>query len=757
MSLAPLSVELAPRFARSEVRPALAPARRLRWVRLLSFAGLGLYGVIRWASLLHPAPLGRLLGLVALALALIVVVPRLRRVGMPPALAAAGLLCLLALPVAGLNWQDFLHQRVAVSARTIGDGLSGLPGSFVPYAGSSPGIRLVIVLGAAVLLLDAAIVLAFAPRVLGDLRRAGAATALIALAVVPSTLLRPQLPYLQGLVLFILLVAFVWGERAYREGRGGALVLLAVAGLAGAVLAPRIDAHRPWLDYRSWTGNLVHPRVDQFTWNQRYGPLHWPRTGHVVFTVQAAHGDYWKAEDLDVFNGYGWVAGPVSAPALPAPSPALRTRWAQTIRVSVSGLRSSAVIASGSAAAPSALRGGVLPGDGAGTWVSIVPLSPGSSYSVNTYSPHPSPLELARAGTRYPRAALLPYLSLTVVPFGAPLTGATGQVQFPLFRAPGVRIDARAGAEARVVARTVAGSAYGSVYALARRLAATARTPYAYTMAVAHYLSVGYAYNEDPPARPDPLVSFLFRDKVGYCQQFSGAMALLLRMGGIPARVAAGFTSGSEQGPDRWAVTDIDAHAWVEAWFPRYGWVRFDPTPGVAPAREGSASIQFVKNLSGVGDGSGGGSRREPAAAPGHAGTRRPGTASGTIPWLLVPGLALAALIGLLAISALAPEPTAEQRLEELERALARTGRPVEAEVTLAALEQRFHDFPEAAGYIRALRLCRYAGSSAPAGRAGRRALREQLRHGLGVSGRLRALWALPPGRFSWPRRSREG
>ncbi len=744
MSAEQLSINVAPRFAPTHVRGAAPSELAGRLIRLASFAGLALYGVIRWATLLSPAPLGRLLGLLLLAVALIGVVSPLRRVGPPPAVAAAALLCLLALPVAGLNWHDFLHLRIAVGVRAVEQGLSGLPGSFVPFAGSSPGIRLVIVLGAAVLLLDAAVVLAFAPRVLGDLRRAGAALPLIALAVVPSTLLRPQLPYLQGLVLFVLLVAFVWGERAQTEGKGAALVLLAAAGLAGAVLAPRLDAHRPWLDYRSWTGNLVRAHVDEFAWNQRYGPLHWPRTGHAVLTVQASRGDYWKAEDLDIFNGYGWVAGPVSAPALPPPAPSALARWSQTIHVSVSGLRSSAVIASGYAAAPGRLPGGVLPGDGAGTWVADEPLIPGSSYSVSTYAPHPTPLQLAHAGTRYPSAALLPYLSVIL-----PLAGQFGPTS-PVTFAP---FHSRAQSPLASVPER---SPYWRVYALARRLAAAARTPYAYAMAVRHYLSRGYAYNEDPPARPYPLVSFLFKDKRGYCQQFSGAMALLLRMGGVPARVAAGFTSGTEQAQHRWVVTDIDAHAWVEAWFPRYGWVRFDPTPGVAPARGGSSSIQFVKNLPGANGGSGGGSRREPAAAPVHTHTGPQGTAGGASPWLLVPGVALAVLIGLLAVSALAPEPTSEQRLDELERALARTGRPIGPEVTLAALEQRFHDFPEASGYIRALRLGRYAGSSAPAERAGRRALREQLRHGLGASGRLRALWALPPWRLSRPKRRAE-
>jgi hypothetical protein len=56
-------------------------------------------------------------------------------------------------------------------------------------------------------------------------------------------------------------------------------------------------------------------------------------------------------------------------------------------------------------------------------------------------------------------------------------------------------------------------------------------------------------------------------------------MALMARLLGLPARVAAGFVSG-RYASGRWTITDHDAHTWVEVWFRGYGWLPFDPTPG---------------------------------------------------------------------------------------------------------------------------------------------------------------------------------
>jgi protein-glutamine gamma-glutamyltransferase len=740
------TVTVPARFERPARRSAARSAVTGRTpIRLATFAALGLYGVQRWATLVRPAPELRLLGMLALAVALAGAVPWLRRWHwLASAVVALGLV-LAAFPVAGLRWHWVTHLRIAVSVDRIGDGLQALPNALVPYLGAGHAVRLVIVLGAAVLLLDAAAVMAFAPKAFGDARRAAAALPLIALAVVPSTLVRPSLPYLQGLLLFALLAAFMWGERVRRDSAASALAIAALAGVGGAILAPRIDQHKPWVDYRAWAGTQTRQHLDTFNWNQTYGPLHWPRTGHEVLTVQARSGDYWKAEDLDTFDGRAWVSGTSTIePPLPSPSPAAAARWTQDIRVTLQGMQTTDVIAAGYAGQPTQIAGGIAEGADPGTWVTGRTLGPGTTYEVSTYSPHPSPTELIHAGRKYPDPTLSNDLTLSI-PVAGIQAADFPQVTFGPFHSRH-QPSLSAGRFAPDTARLVSDSPYGGAYALARQLAARARTPYAFVTSVERYLARGFTYNEKPPVRAYPLESFLFKDKTGYCQQFSGAMALLLRMGGIPARVASGFTSGSYDTATRqWVVSDIDAHAWVEVWFPRYGWVRFDPTPTSAPARGGASSIPLVKTLGGLSQGAPGAPRREIGASSTPGGIAHPRSAGGTSPVLIA---ALVALAIALAVSWRAwrgSGRSSDDLLAELERALSRTRRPLEDGVTLVSLEHRFRSSPGAAGYVRSLRLARYGSQSAPPSAAQRRALRNELRIGLGLIGRMRALWALPP------------
>jgi hypothetical protein len=114
----------------------------------------------------------------------------------------------------------------------------------------------------------------------------------------------------------------------------------------------------------------------------------------------------------------------------------------------------------------------------------------------------------------------------------------------------------------------------------------------------------------------------------------------------------------------------------------------------------------------------------------------------------------VAAALLLLVLLGTKPLSSSESRVAELERAMSRARRPLPAATTLTALERRVQASPEAAAYIRGLRLLRYCGGEPPTARQ-RRALRAELRAWLGPLGRLRALWALPPRRPSGGRRAR--
>jgi len=117
---------------------------------------------------------------------------------------------------------------------------------------------------------------------------------------------------------------------------------------------------------------------------------------------------------------------------------------------------------------------------------------------------------------------------------------------------------------------------------LARQTTATATNNYDRAVGIQNYLKSNYTYSLDPPAiePADPVGSFLFKSKSGYCEYFAAAMAVMLRSVNIPSRLVNGFQTGSYNriGKD-FVVRARDAHSWVEAYFPNYGWIPFDPTP----------------------------------------------------------------------------------------------------------------------------------------------------------------------------------
>ncbi len=91
-----------------------------------------------------------------------------------------------------------------------------------------------------------------------------------------------------------------------------------------------------------------------------------------------------------------------------------------------------------------------------------------------------------------------------------------------------------------------------------------------------------FIYKVDVPLRSGPLsiLEFLTETKAGFCQQFATAMAAMLRSIGIQSRVVVGFATGIPAGGGRYSYTTQQAHAWVEVYFPGWGWMPFEPTPG---------------------------------------------------------------------------------------------------------------------------------------------------------------------------------
>jgi hypothetical protein len=118
---------------------------------------------------------------------------------------------------------------------------------------------------------------------------------------------------------------------------------------------------------------------------------------------------------------------------------------------------------------------------------------------------------------------------------------------------------------------------------LASTITAGSESNYLRAKAIETYLKTKFGYTLELPGNrvPDPLAYFLFERKKGHCEYFASSMTVMLRTLGIPARVVNGFRGGEYNDlTGNYIIRQKDAHSWVEAYFPEYGWVSFDPTPG---------------------------------------------------------------------------------------------------------------------------------------------------------------------------------
>jgi transglutaminase-like putative cysteine protease len=124
------------------------------------------------------------------------------------------------------------------------------------------------------------------------------------------------------------------------------------------------------------------------------------------------------------------------------------------------------------------------------------------------------------------------------------------------------------------------------VVRLVNSLTKGASTPYDKVRAIYDYFSRehGFSYSLQTQAGTSgsDIQAFL-KNKVGFCQQYAAAMAWMVRVAGVPARVAFGFTRGTKSG-NSWIITNRNAHAWTEVYLDGFGWVPFDSTPAAQVA-----------------------------------------------------------------------------------------------------------------------------------------------------------------------------
>lgn len=105
--------------------------------------------------------------------------------------------------------------------------------------------------------------------------------------------------------------------------------------------------------------------------------------------------------------------------------------------------------------------------------------------------------------------------------------------------------------------------------------------------ALDHIANGGFEYTLTPPLlEANAVDDFLFNTRQGFCGHFASAYTVLMRAGGVPARVVTGYLGGEWNPIGRFfVVKQSDAHAWVEIWLDGRGWTRVDPTGVVAPER----------------------------------------------------------------------------------------------------------------------------------------------------------------------------
>lgn len=557
-----------------------------RAARTIAVTGPALVVVaLAWLRLEQPAAsLWRALALLALTLA--AAVPRRRSVRLVVAVASTVAAARIAVGVDLVPWRladpgaGFgLADSLSALGTRFGNGFSDFYGTHLPF---DPRVHVAM----AELVLAGIFTFSLVAALFAAERKpVASASAILVGAGWPATILGPSHGVAMGAAILgaALLVLAGLGSRRVSVLALPATVLVA----AGAVAVGSATAARHGLvHWQAW--NLTHvasgPADLGFAWNAQYGGLRWPAHPTVVLQVQSAQTpSYLRAAVLDDFSGDAWTLGPPRAADALEPAAALQPRNETREVVTVEDFADTRLVG-GSIPVRFAAGGAPLSQPERGFANLGENLPRGFRYTVWSYSPHPSPAALRRSAPEYPTRLSDEGLldvgeGVTMPPFGAPN---------------------RAVAISTLVGHAPILGRYVPLARLAERVAGRARTPYDAVSRLEDWFVAagGFRYSNHPLVIAPPLVGFVTQTRAGYCQFFAGAMTLMLRYLGIPARVAVGFAGGTySTSRHAWLVSDREAHAWVEVWFRGYGWLPFDPTPPApgAPDRQTLAGAHSTR------------------------------------------------------------------------------------------------------------------------------------------------------------------
>ena len=400
----------------------------------------------------------------------------------------------------------------------------------------------------------------------------------------PATLVGPGGALARGVAILLAVLVVLGGLTARRVPRVALPAAAVLALVAAAASSSPAVAKQELVHWQRWDfyNAPQSPVSVSYVWNAQYGGITWASKRTTVLEVKAPPTSlYWRAAVLDDFAADRWLqGGPRAGDSLEPAASRVRSNLVRQ-QVTVRALADTRLVGG---SVPVSFSAGDAPLVRPEPGFAYLPsgLTRGFQYSVSSYAPRPTPARLGASPPVYPAALTGPGGFLDVWPgVTAPPFGVAGRP---------ARLNAVLDAHPDI-------ARYIPLERDAIAVAGKARTPYAAAVDLESWFRSrgGFRYTDHPSVfGPAPLVGFVAETRAGYCQYFAGAMALMLRYLGVPARVAVGFSSGSYDAKTGvWTVTDHDAHAWVEVWFRGYGWLPFDPTPSAGRPELGELSAPY--------------------------------------------------------------------------------------------------------------------------------------------------------------------